>query len=147
MNSETLQYRAAAVQSATPVQLVCMLYDTVVRDLGRALDAIKSNNVETRSAEIKHALLVLDQLDAFLDEHSGGEAAANLSRFYAVARSRIVEGHAKVDGALFREQIRLFQEVRSAWEKVDPSRSVRTDDNLPSGPEKAATSSGLSCSA
>lgn len=147
MNSETLQYRAAAVQSATPVQLVCMLYDTVVRDLGRALDALKSNNIETRSAEIKHALLVLDQLEAFLDLRNGGEAALNLSRFYSVARSRIVEGHAKVDGALFREQIRLFQEVRSAWEKVDPARSGPPDGNLPSDSNRPSASSSLSCSA
>ena len=139
MNSDTLEYRAAAVQSATPVQLVCLLYDTLVRDLTRALGAIEGQNVETRAFEVKHALLVLDQLEAFLDPVNGGETAAALSRFHANARVRIMEGHGKVDPALFQEQIRLFLEVRSAWEKVDPART-----GVPRQAEHAG--SGLSCS-
>jgi len=143
MNPDTLQYRVAAVQSATPVQLVCMLYDTLVRDLTRALDAIDSKNIETRAEEVKHALLVLDQLEAWLDFNNGGEAATSLSRFYAVARSRIVEGHAKVDPALFQEQIRLFLEVRSAWEQAEAARKASESSAAP----KMQSSSSLSCSA
>jgi flagellar secretion chaperone FliS len=143
MNPDTLQYRVAAVQSATPVQLVCMLYDTLVRDLKRALDAIDSKNIETRAAEVKHALLVLDQLESWLDFNNGGDTAASLSRFYAVARSRIVEGHAKVDPALFQEQIRLFLEVRSAWEQAEATRKASESSAAP----KMQSSSSLSCSA
>jgi len=145
MTSDSQHYRAAAVQSATPVQLVCMLYDTLVRDLGRALAAITSRDVETRAAEVKHALLVLDQLEASLDFPNGGPAAASLSRFYAVARARIVEGHAKVDPALFQEQIRLFQEVRAAWEQVDPFRHPQAAQASSETQGKAAAT-GLSCS-
>ncbi|MBI3476203.1 MAG: flagellar protein FliS [Acidobacteria bacterium] len=143
MNSDTLQYRVAAVQSATPVQLVCMLYDTLVRDLKRALDAIDNKNIETRADEVKHALLVLDQLDSWLDFNNGGAAATSLSRFYAVARSRIVEGHAKVDPALFQEQIRLFLEVRSAWEQAEATRKASAGPAVP----ETKGSSSLSCSA
>jgi flagellar biosynthetic protein FliS len=120
-----------------------MLYDTLVRDLKRALDAIDSKNIETRAAEVKHALLVLDQLEAWLDFNNGGEAATSLSRFYAVARSRIVEGHAKVDPALFQEQIRLFLEVRSAWEQAEAARKASESSVAP----KMQSSSSLSCSA
>jgi flagellar protein FliS len=147
MNADTLQYRTAAVQSATPVQLVCMLYDTLVRDLGRALAAIVSKDVETRATEIKHALLVLDQLEASLDFVHGGDSATHLSRFYAVARTRIMEGHAKVDPVLFQEQIRLFLDVRSAWEQVDPARAVRTTNvKTPTDSENLHDSASLSCS-
>ncbi|HUM04083.1 MAG TPA: flagellar export chaperone FliS [Terriglobales bacterium] len=142
MNSETLRYRAAAVQSATPIQLACMLYDTLIRDFGRIISAIAEENVEARAGEVKHALLVLQQLEAQLDVSRGGEAAASLSRFYALARGKILRGHATVDPAQFRELIDLFLEVRSAWEKVsDP----RTDDN--SGSAELRNRSGLSCSA
>jgi flagellar protein FliS len=147
MTSETLQYRAAAVQSATPIQLVCMLYDTLVRDLGRALAAIVSKDVETRAVEVKHALLVLDQLESSLDFTHGGDSATTLSRFYAVARARIMEGHAKVDPALFQEQIRLFLEVRSAWEQVDPARVAgRPGSKALSDSQNSHTTAGLSCS-
>jgi flagellar protein FliS len=147
MNGDTLQYRTAAVLSATPVQLVCMLYDTLVRDLGRALVAIVSKDVETRASEVKHALLVLDQLEASLDFVHGGDSATHLSRFYAVATARIMEGHAKVDPALFQEQIRLFLEVRSAWEQVDPARAAgQPAVKTPTNTENSDVTSSLSCS-
>ena len=122
MNDYQAQYRIASVQSASAVQLVCMLYDRLVADLRRAIEAIESKDIEARSGEIKHALLILQHLEGSLDRQRGGEAAVNLARFYQVARSRIVEGHAKVDPAIFHEQIALFQDVRSAWEQVDPAR-------------------------
>jgi len=141
MNANTLQYRAAAVQSATPVQLLCMLYDTLVRDFNRILAAIKAGNIEARSTEVKHALLVLEQLEAQLDKKNGGEAAANLARLYAVARAKVLEGHARVEAPLFQELIALFQDVRTAWEQVMEPRPP-SDSEAP-GKDRVAS---LSCS-
>jgi len=146
MTTQSSEYQNAAVQSASPTQLVCMLYDTLVRDMNRAILAIEAGNIEERAAEVKHALLVLQQLEAFLDMEKGGEPAANLSRFYAVLRNNIMKAHAEVDAERFRNQIALILWVRSAWEQVEGPGSQSPDrggDNKPKG-EKANQS--LSCS-
>jgi flagellar secretion chaperone FliS len=147
MTPQSKEYQTAAVQSANPVQLVCMLYDRLVRDLNRAIEAVDRNDIEARSAEIKHALLVLAQLEGSLDMERGGEAARTLARFYSVARSRIMEGHGRSDATVFQEQIHHFLDVRSAWEKVDPSRSTEPASHSGEmrGPEMQITAS-LSCS-
>jgi flagellar protein FliS len=141
------EYQTAAVQSANPVQLVCMLYDRLARDLNRAIEAMDRNDVEGRTSEIKHALLVLDQLERMLNMEQGGEAARNLARLYSVARSRIMEGQGRVDPAIFRQQIDLFLDVRSAWEQVDPSRRHEpTRDSGHEGSPEIRHAVSLSCS-
>ena len=149
MTPQSLEYQLAAVPSANSVQLVCMLYDTVVRDLTRAIKAIETGDVEARTSEVKHALLVLQQLEAFLDMENGGEAAVNLSRFYAISRAMIMQGQGKIDASLFQKQIVLFLDVRSAWEQAnvraaEPSEPapVRTVDDSESSNRRQS----LSCS-
>lgn len=119
-----LSYRRAAVENASPVGLVIILYDLLINDLRQAIEAITKKDVEARSKIMKHAFLVLQQLEGSLDRESGGAAADNLSKFYAVMRARIFEAHTRVDSEILDEQVRLLLDVRQAWEKVDPAKVV-----------------------
>ena len=126
-----LSYRRGAVENASPVGLVVILYDLLINDLREAVEAIARKNVEERSKAVKHAFLVLQQLEGSLDRDNGGEAARNLSSFYAVMRARIFEAHTKVNAEILHEQVTLLLDVRQAWEKVDPAKPL-------SGPSPAA---------
>lgn len=117
-----LSYRRAAVENASPVGLIVILYDLLINDLRQGVEAIAKKDVEARSKAIKHAFLVLQQLEGSLDRENGGEAADNLSKFYAVMRARIFEAHQKVVSEILDEQVRLLLDVRQAWEKVDPAK-------------------------
>ena len=114
-----LSYRKAAIQNATSVGLVIIMYDMLAADLRRAIEAMNARDVEKRSAELKHAFLVLLQLEGSLDMEKGGQAARNLSRFYSVSRAKILEAHFKVSAEMLQRQIDLIVDVRSAWEKVN----------------------------
>jgi flagellar protein FliS len=126
-NRTDLSYRRAAVENASPVGLVVILYDVLINDLRQAVEAIAKKNTEARSKAVKHAFVVLQQLEGSLDQENGGEAAKNLSSFYAVMRGRIFEAHSKVSSEILNEQVTLLLDVRQAWEKVDPARAVSTD--------------------
>jgi flagellar protein FliS len=117
MKSKTeLTYLRAAAQSASAVGLVIILYDLLVQDLEKAIAA---RDIETRTAEIKHSFLVLQQLEGSLDDENGGEPAKTLASFYAVLRCRILEGQIKASPEILREQIALVLDVREAWQQVD----------------------------
>ncbi|HEY1802515.1 MAG TPA: flagellar export chaperone FliS [Terriglobales bacterium] len=138
-----LSYRKAAIQNATSVGLVIIMYDMLAADLRRAIEAMQAGDVEKRSAELKHAFLVLLQLEGSLDMEKGDQAARNLSQFYSVARAKILEAHIKVSAQMLQRQIDLIVDVRSAWEKVntpvvqpsvaheaeDPTRDVQIVSN------------------
>ena len=141
-----LSYRRAVVAEASSVGLVITMYDLLVNDLTQAMNALQKGDIEARSTAIKHAFLVLQQLQGSLDREKGGEAAKNLSQFYGFLRGRIWEAHVKKDHQGLSEPIQLLLEVRQAWAQVDPANSpaapigpsdqpvvTRTDD------EKAAT--------
>lgn len=114
-----LSYRKAAIQNATSVGLVIIMYDMLAADLRRAIEAMHAKDVEKRSAELKHAFLVLLQLEGSLDMEKGGQAARNLSHFYSVSRAKILEAHFKVSTEMLQRQIDLIVDVRTAWERVN----------------------------
>jgi flagellar secretion chaperone FliS len=114
-------YRTMEVVGASSVGLVVMLYDRLMADLQRAIAAMQRQDIETRCAQLKHALLILQQLEAALDHQHGGEAARNLAAFYAYARGRIVEAQFASQPAILQKLIGYFRDVRAAWKQVDPA--------------------------
>jgi flagellar secretion chaperone FliS len=113
-------YRTMAVEGTSSVGLVMMLYDRLMADLQRAIAAMERKDIETRCAQLKHALLILQQLEAALDHQRGGEAARNLAALYAYARGQILEAQLKMHPAILQKLIGHFLDVRAAWKQVDP---------------------------
>ncbi len=112
-------YLRAAAQNATAVGLVIILYDLLIHDLEQAIAAFADHDVERRSTEIKHSLLVLQQLEGSLDHENGGEAAKHFSAFYSALRCKIFEAQLKASPEILKQQIDLVLDVRQAWQQVD----------------------------
>jgi flagellar protein FliS len=112
-------YRETAARAASPVGRVILLYEQAIQDLGGALSAMAAQDVEQRTRQLSHALIVVGQLQACLDLDRGGEVARNLDRFYDVVRSRILEAQISSSAAILREQMDLLLSVRSAWIEVE----------------------------
>lgn len=125
MTYNAKNYLQAAVAGASPVGLIVLLYERLILDLTRAVAAMEKGETETRVNEINHAFLILGQLESSLDSVHAPAAARTQALFYNVARSKILEAHLKSDGKLLETQIALFNEVRAAWEQVDPARNAR----------------------
>jgi flagellar protein FliS len=108
-----------AAQDATPAGLVIILYDILVHDLEQAIAAFADRDIEKRTTEIKHAFLVLQQLEGSLNMADGNEPAKRLSRFYSALRRNILEAQIKASPEILRKQIELVLDVRDAWQQVD----------------------------
>jgi len=108
-------YQSSAIQGATPIELVILLYDAVIQDLGRALAAMRSGEIERRTTEVGHALLVLQQLQGTLDFERGGSAARQFEQFYNLVRAKLLEAQMRGSPELLREQLCYLSEVRECW--------------------------------
>lgn len=137
-----LSYRETAVAGASPVRLVILLYEQVVEDLRRALDAQRHNDVEGRTREINHAILVLGHLQATLDKDQGGRVSSNLERFYEQVRVGLVEAQFQQSELALEQQISCVMRVHDAWCEVE--RSVNPNPVRPQPPEPDRSSSGWS---
>ena len=149
-----LNYLRNTAQNASQAGLVILLFDLLTSDLQRAIAALQAGDVEKRSNEIKHAFLVLQQLEGSLNIEDGGDAAKHFSRFYSFLRSKILEAQIKMAPEILKQQIELILSVRQAWQQVDtpsqgaPSASTAQTASSANGQraKAAAASAGASAS-
>jgi flagellar secretion chaperone FliS len=135
-----LSYRASAVREATPAGLVVILYDILVGDLRRAINSMRSGDVERRCDRLKHGLSALQLLEGSLDYEKGGDTARSLSRFYSHIRSQVLQAQFENDPRILEQQIDLIFSVREAWQEVNSVSESEPRDgrSLPVG-MRAAT--------
>ena len=113
------QYRESNAQGAHPVGLVVKLYDAIIEDFRRALEALREGQVERRVAALNHALLVIAELESVLDHDRGGEVALRLRGLYRVARTLIVDENLRGRPEGLERLITLFLPVRQAWQQAE----------------------------
>lgn len=108
-------YQDSAARGATPIELVVLLYDSAIEDMRSALTAMKKSDIEVRSNQISHALMVLQQLQGTLDFERGGSAAKQFEQFYNLVRAKLLEAQMRGSTELMQQQIRYMSEVRDCW--------------------------------
>jgi len=129
-----LSYLEASVRGANPVRLVILLYEQAIEDLRRALAAHRRGDIEGRTREVDHAMLVLGHLQATLDKDQGGRVAVNLARFYEQLRSGLVDAQFKQSATGLEQQISDLMQVHEAWCEVDRINAPPAIASSPSQP-------------
>jgi len=127
-------YQEIDIQGASPLQLVVALYDAVLQDIRGATAAQKHNDIEERTAQVKHCLLTVAQLQSRLDFERGGEVAQNLDRFYSMVRGKLLEASIKASPEAFAAIADMVATVRSAWNEAATERlKQQRHDGEPGG--------------
>ena len=112
-------YRNAAVNSATPGQLVLMLFDGALRNLATALAGFEIESLGTRIERINNHLLkaqaILRELQSSLDLKAGGEFAQTMWALYDFMLDHLRTANMKKDPDPIRVVEKLIGEVRGAW--------------------------------
>ncbi len=128
------------MQGTSPVELVIMLYDVLVRDMKRVIAAIQAGNIEDRVNHSNHAFEVLQELECLLDMENGGSTAKDLSRFYSHVRAKVMEVQFKLDPAILERQIEMVLELRQGWVQALalPSDTAIQAERIPVTAEFAA---------
>ncbi|MFY9561108.1 MAG: flagellar export chaperone FliS [Terriglobales bacterium] len=135
-------YRESEITGDSPVRLVVLLYDQLLRDLRRARDAFEKQDTARRCQELDHALVVLAQLQGTLNLESGGEVAENLDRFYHLVRDNLVRASLEGSLELLETQWRQILAVREAWLEVENQQNPQAEKKGPPGTEGQAGNGG-----
>jgi flagellar protein FliS len=123
-------YREAEMQSASPVELVIMLYDVLVRDINRVMDAIQKDDIEDRVKQSNHAFQVLQQLEDMLDMENGGSTAEDLSRVYSHIRAKVMEAQFRLDKTILRRQVEMILQLREGWQRATSAALSQTEETM-----------------
>jgi flagellar protein FliS len=112
------------VISASPHELIVMLFDGAITSLYMAGKAMEANNIEDKSKAISKAVNIVNEgLRSCLNKKQGGEIAANLDDLYQYISARIMQGNIRNDKSLLDEASRLLTELRDAWKMIDPKHN------------------------
>jgi len=115
-------YRQVATKTATPGQLVLMLFDGALRFLDRALvgfdldDPLDSN--QTINNNILKAQEIIRELNMSLNMEQGGEFAVTMRRLYHYYDLQLSQSNLKKDPAGVHLVIRLLTTIRDAWAQM-----------------------------
>ena len=113
-------YRDSAVLTASPEQLVVMLYDGARRFLTQAAHAMRQNDLAAANDRLRRAEAIIAELRSTLDM-SAGDIAERLEAIYAFCQRHLMEARFKRDAGHIDEVAKLLGELSDAWNQVASS--------------------------
>jgi flagellar secretion chaperone FliS len=116
--SQTAAYRQQSILTATPGQLVVMLYDGCLRFLNQAAYALREGKVGEAGARLSRAEAIIDELLDTLDLEKGGVVASRLQGIYVFCNRHLLEARATRDAEMIDKVAELLGELRDAWAQI-----------------------------
>ena len=118
----TQQYETQKVLSASPMELILMLYDGGLRHLTQALAAFDCEDEIERMNGIHENLLraqdFITELACALDVERGGELALQLNRLYEFMLHHLAQANTHKQRKPVEEVRRMLSDLRDSWEKT-----------------------------
>jgi len=133
-NKQAQSYLEMKVKTASPIQLVIMLYDKAIVCLNSAIEHInkKSIKYDVINNNIIRAQDIVSELMLSLDFEQGGDIAQNLFAIYDYCMKEMIDGNIKKDSLSLSNVVKILTELRSAWaelEKKDTPKKNITNDS------------------
>ena len=116
-------YRQVGVQSmvdsASPQQLIKMLFDGLLASINAARGAIERGDINEKVRHIGKAIRILQEgLLGALDREKGGELAGNLASLYDYCTTRLTLANARNDASMVDEVAGLVNTVAQGWNEI-----------------------------
>ena len=121
--SSSAAYKQQSILTATPGQLVVMLYDGCLRFLFQSAYAMREGDRRQSQDRMRRAEAIIEELLATLDLEKGGVVASRLQGIYAFCRRHLIEAAAEQDPNKIEEVSELLGELREAWAEIAGSES------------------------
>lgn len=75
-------YKQMSITTASPTQILIMLYEAAIQNLKRAIVAIEQKNIPDKGKYIGKVHDIINELTVSLNHEVGGEVAKDLERLY-----------------------------------------------------------------
>ncbi|MFB3826429.1 MAG: flagellar export chaperone FliS [Bryobacteraceae bacterium] len=135
-------YLEAQVMSASPLELVKILYGAAAAAVRDARRHLASGDVLARSREISRAMNIMAELGGALDRNAGGEFAGRLAELYGYIGVRLMDAHVRQRDEPLAEVLALLTTLRQGWDGLErPAETPRLPLAASAGEAGAASHS------
>ncbi len=111
-------YKKTQIETATPENLILMLYDGALRFIGQAELAFEEKDIEKISNLLLRIQAIFNELLSSLDKDKGGDIATNLERLYLFFLRQLSESNIKKDPKPMIQIKPLVEDLRDTWEQA-----------------------------
>ena len=108
------QYAKSATATASPAQLVAMLYDGAIAAMRRGADAESSGRRPEASEQLLRAQNIITELRCSLNLEAG-QLASDLDNIYEFVWRQLVRANVTHDSLLVMRCVELIVPLRQAW--------------------------------
>ncbi len=136
-------YVAERVLTASPLELIRMLYEGALSSIDLAIEMLHSNDIMARGRAITKAIGIIHELRSSLKSGPQPEIASSLGGLYAYMQTRLLEAHAKQSEEALLEVSRLLKCLYEGWLGVmrqlaaapaDAEAEQESETSIPSNP-------------
>lgn len=122
------EYQKGAVNGASPLQLVIMLYDGAIRFMEAGKYGIEHKDLELQNQNLQKAQRIVMELMSCLDMDKGGEIAKNLLALYSYVLNELVEANVGDKIEPIDRCIKILCELRESWVEVEKMTRVQANE-------------------
>ena len=110
-------YMGQMVETASPARLLVMLYDRLVLDINRGIEAQGAGDREKANTNLIHAQEIVLELRSSL-KLDAWEGAERLASLYAWLHSELVRANISKDVEVTRGCLKLVEPLAEAWREA-----------------------------
>jgi flagellar protein FliS len=121
------------VQTASPAQIMIMLYDGAIRFSLQAKKKIEEKDYEAKGVFISKTQAIIDELMNSLDFTIAPELCTNLQQLYIYINERLTHANINLEASSMDEVIQLLNTLRDGWKQALASEADPTVTKISEG--------------
>ncbi|MFN8109633.1 MAG: flagellar export chaperone FliS [Thermoleophilia bacterium] len=130
MVAQHSQYTARAIQTASPGQLVVMLYDGMIRFLGQSKAAMERGERGEAGLKMSRAQAIVTELRCSLDM-TQGSISDNLASIYDWVSEELMGARLENDPARVGRVSDMMTDLRGAWAQIAATEKPTAERSRP----------------
>ncbi len=115
MNGYRNQYQQNQILTASPEQILVMLYDGAIRFCKQAAAAEKEHNTSLKLEKISKAFAIITEFSNSLNHDIGGEIAADLDGLYQFMLRELTQSRESGKDAHLETVTNMLVDLRQTW--------------------------------
>jgi flagellar protein FliS len=112
------RYQDMKIQTASPEQIMIMLYDGAIRFSLQAKKKMVDKDFEGKGIFISKTQAIIDELMNSLDFSIAPDLCSNLQQLYIYINERLTEANIKLDIEAVDEVVGLLNTLRDGWKQA-----------------------------
>lgn len=109
------QYQQNQVSTASPEQILLMLYDGAIRFTRRAITGIEEDQPEQKMSGVSKAMAIIAEFSNSLNHDIGGQIAEDLDALYDFMMRELTSANINNDVQKLRNVETLLVDLRQTW--------------------------------